>query len=275
MMSPPYHTTSSHLANPVMSTLETQDLLLLHSSLPLFHLVPHPTLPVATSAFSLVTFSHKLVFTSLQLSFLNFDAGHVILKIESTPHPFASAKHVKSFVIWPNSPASFLSSKPMAPATENAPRFTWQMAAYPSRPVECLFSKAFSSVFRQSFAPFLGSHSLLSRRHFWWSVFMCHLYQNESSLESTVYNSFLSQSSSQGLPQIRYKLTNVWWVKILRSLFHLHLGLKLYSVIEDDGLDIKIIKHFNRFSLQEAHVRKYLRSLSLWREYNAYTLRLV
>lgn len=177
----PAHTTSSHLANPVMSTLDTQDLLLLHSSPPLFHLAPHPTVPVATSAFSLVTFSHKLVFTRLQLSFLKFDAGHVILKIKSTPRPFASAKHVKSFVIWPNAPASFLFSKPMAPATENAPWFTWQMAAYPSRPVECLFSEGFSSVFRQSFARFLGSHSLLSRRHFWWSVLMCHLYQNESS----------------------------------------------------------------------------------------------
>ena len=120
-MSPPYHTTSSHLANPVMSISETQDLLLLPSSLPLSHLVPHPTLPMATSAFSLVTFSHKLVFTRLQFSFLKFDAGHVILKLKSTPHPFASAEHVQSFVIWPNSPASFLCSKPMAPATENAP----------------------------------------------------------------------------------------------------------------------------------------------------------
>lgn len=86
MMSPPYRTTSSHLANPVMSISETQDLLLLPHSLPLSHLVPHPTLPMATGAFSLVTFSHKLVFTRLQFP-LKFDAGHVIPQTEHSP-PF-------------------------------------------------------------------------------------------------------------------------------------------------------------------------------------------
>lgn len=274
-MSPPCHTTSSHLANPVMSISETQDLLLLPSSRPLSHLVPHPTLPVATSAFSLVTFSHKLVFTRLQLSFLKFDAGHVILKLKSTPHPFASTEHVKSFVIWPDSPASFLCSKPMAPATENVPWFIWQMSAYPSRPVGVSFLRSLLQCLQAVLCPLFGFPLSSFKETFLMVCFYVSPIPEWKLLEIAVYNLFLSQSSSQGLPQIRYKLTNVCWVKILRSLFHLHLGLKLYSVIEDAGSDIKIIKHFNGFSLQEAYVRKYLRFLFLWREYNPYTLRLV
>lgn len=178
--------------------------------------------------------------------------------LRTTPRPFASAEHVKSFVICPDSLAPFLCSKPIAPTTENASWFTWQMSAYPSRVGGVSFLWSLPQCLQTVSSPFFGfPPSLLSR----WPVMVCFYVSPAPEwkfLESAVYNLFLCQFSSQCLPQIRYKSINTWWVKILRSLFHLHLGLKLFYAIGDACSDIKIIKHFNRFSLQEAYVREYI-----------------
>lgn len=142
----------------------------LHSSLPWSDLIPHHILLITTIASSLVTSLYKFVFTMLQVFFLNFGAEHVILRQDPV---FASAEHLKHFIIWPDFLAPFLHCKPMATIFENPARFSWQISVYPSR-LECLFFEAFPSVFRQSPAFSLCSYAYsMWWGCLWWMICFC------------------------------------------------------------------------------------------------------
>lgn len=80
----PCHSTFNHLTNPVMSILELHDRPIFFT--PLCHIWSSPYhILLVTTAASLVISLYKLVFSLLQVFFLEFDADYIIPRLKNLP----------------------------------------------------------------------------------------------------------------------------------------------------------------------------------------------